>query len=183
MSKTPNYTHFNLKRVELLKNGGLAVEYSMQEQLGGDTYLKEFAVKDPRDPHPDLMACFSKCESILALTWGFHDLMSLINSDGFKATPEQKKQAEKAHSLQVQSIDAKSISLSGKDKMRGAIISGAKTTESGNVAINSPRVVFDRNSFGIEEDLEEIIDTLQSEVFDYLYKGKGAQLQIFAESA
>ena len=38
-------------------------------------------------------------------------------------------------------------------------------------------------SFGFEEELETIVDAIKKEVYEYLFKGKQAQLTLFGEQS
>ena len=46
-------------------------------------------------------------------------------------------------------------------------------------AINSPRLKFNTETFGFEEELEAIVADIENEVYAFLFKGKKAQLELF----
>ena len=49
------------------------------------------------------------------------------------------------------------------------------------VCINSPRLRFSTETWGFEEELENIIAEIESEVYAFLFKGKKAELTLFGE--
>ena len=78
-------------------------------------------------------------------------------------------------------IKANGIAISGEGDNRGIIITGTFEVLSGRtVAINSDRITFNGESaYGFDLPiLEEIVDTIENETFEYAYNGRKAQLEI-----
>lgn len=179
--KDPNRKSFLLRKVKRLKSGGLQVDFTVRETAGGETYEREETHKNARDPHPDLLGRLDDFDVMLAVTLRFKELLTVVRSDEFKATKDQNKKAEKAYDWIIQHIDVNGLALSGQDDNRGVIIMGTLKTEAGpNVALNSPRLKFNATTYGFEEALEDRIDQLEEEVYQYIYKGKAAQLDMFS---
>ena len=75
-------------------------------------------------------------------------------------------------------ISTVGISLSGT----GVVLTGLyRVANDQCVAVNTPRIRTDSDSFGFEDELRDLVQTIEDEVFAYLYEGKQAQLQLFGE--
>ena len=97
----------------------------------------------------------------------------MIETPNFKATKEQKNIARDFAEEALQNIEIRGISLSGKDDNVGVVISGLFTVANNyKTAINSPRIKFNSDSFGFEEELENIISEIEQETYLFLFKGK-----------
>ena len=95
----------------------------------------------------------------------------------------QKEIAEDFAKEMMNNIEVRGISLSGKDDNAGVIITGLFTTYNNQkTCINSPRIKLSVDSFGFEEELEEIVTEIEEEVYDFLFKGKKAQLELFGQN-
>ena len=72
------------------------------------------------------------------------------------------------------------MSFSGQDDNVGVVLTGLFTVSNNQkTAINSPRLKFNTETFGFEEELEEIVANIETEVYAFLFKGKKAQLELF----
>lgn len=72
------------------------------------------------------------------------------------------------------------MSYSGQDDNVGVVLTGLFTVSNNqNTAINSPRLKFNTETFGFEEELEAIVADIENEVYAFLFKGKKAQLELF----
>ena len=49
-------------------------------------------------------------------------------------------------------------------------------------ALNTPRIKFSSNVYGWEDTLEELIEEIREETYEYLFNGKRAQLSCFGEA-
>jgi hypothetical protein len=145
---------FQLKKTKL-KNGVVEVEYNLNLSTNGA--VRHPTIQDKIEmPHPDLIKSIESFHHILVNSWG------LDNEN------EQLKE----------SVTVTGIDLSGKDEMRGVIITGKKAVLSGNVAMNSPRIRFTGSAWGFEEETDTLSENHKKEVFSALYEGKSAQLEI-----
>ena len=72
------------------------------------------------------------------------------------------------------------MSFSGQDDNVGVVLTGLFTVSNNQkTAIKSPRLKFNTETFGFEEELEEIAADIETEVYAFLFKGKKAQLELF----
>ena len=80
----------------------------------------------------------------------------------------------------LKNIEVRGVSFSGQDDNVGVVLTGLFTVSNNQkTAINSPRLKFNTETFGFEEELEEIAADIETEVYAFLFKGKKAQLELF----
>lgn len=178
----PSEKDFTLTKVKLVKDGGLDAHFEVAQVIGNENYTKEYHVKNGMEVHPDLKKLFKRLQPIMARLFGKTSFLNLVESDDFNATAKQKDQAREYADGQTETIEATGVSFSGSGDNIGVVITGLVTFPNGQKgAVNSPRIKFDSFSFGFEEELEEICEDIETEVYDYLYKNKKAQLELFGE--
>lgn len=179
----PKKSSFELSKVKFLKGGGLDVHYSVTEVIDDESYTNKYHVESAKDVHPDLIELFVRIKPILARVFNITSFLTCISTDDFKANKMQKEIAEDFAKEMMNNIEVRGISLSGKDDNVGVIITGLFTTYNNQkTCINSPRIKLSVESFGFEEELEEIVTEIEEEVYDFLFKGKKAQLELFGQN-
>lgn len=96
---------------------------------------------------------------------------------------QPKKQSELSRDFadeMLKNIEVRGVSFSGQDDNVGVVLTGLFTVSNNQkTAINSPRLKFNTETFGFEEELEEIAANIETEVYAFLFKGKKAQLELF----
>ena len=108
--------------------------------------------------------------------------LAVIESTDFKANKKQQEFARDYADEVLKNIEVRGVSLSGQDDNVGVILTGLYTVYNNmKTAINSPRIKLSSVSFGFEEELEDILSEIESEVYLFLFKGKRAQLSLFGE--
>lgn len=179
----PKKGSFELSKVKFLKGGGLDVHYNVTEVIDDESYTNKYHVESAKDVHPDLIELFVRIKPILARVFNITSFLTCISTDDFKANKMQKEIAEDFAKEMMNNIEVRGISLSGKDDNVGVIITGLFTTYNNQkTCINSPRIKLSVESFGFEEELEEIVTEIEEEVYDFLFKGKKAQLELFGQN-
>ena len=157
MENKPEIQNFNLTKVKLLPGGGLAADYSASVIIKGEASTTDYSVSCNRDVHPDLAALFSGLRSLIARVFQWDGEM-------------------------VELIEVRGLSWSGKDDNEGIVITALYETANGQkVAINTPRIRLSSESFGFEQLLAEDAARIKSEVYEFLFNGKQAQLSLFGE--
>ena len=154
--------------------------YEVTEVIGEESYTNKFIVESAKDVHPDLKACFDRLKPIQARIYGMTSFLTLIDSPEFKATKKQNEAARAFSDEILKNIEVRGVSLSGSGDAVGIVLTGLLT--SGNnqkTAINTPRLKFNSEVYGFEEDLEEISGQIEKEVYEFLFNGKKAQLELF----
>lgn len=179
----PKKSSFELSKVKFLKGGGLDVHYNVTEVIDDESYTNKYHVESAKDVHPDLIELFVRIKPILARVFNITSFLTCISTDDFKANKMQKEIAEDFAKEMMNNIEVRGISLSGKDDNVGVIITGLFTTYNNQkTCINSPRIRLSVESLGFEEELEEIVTEIEEEVYDFLFKGKKAQLELFGQN-
>ncbi|MFR8207433.1 MAG: hypothetical protein ACLU99_14865 [Alphaproteobacteria bacterium] len=93
-----------------------------------------------------------------------------------KANQKQKDAARNFADEMLKNIEVRGVSLSGQDDNVGCVITGLFTVSNNQkTAINSPRLKFNTETFGFEEELEEIVADIENEVLRiFVQRQKGA---------
>lgn len=176
----PSEKNFTLGKVKSVKDGGLDAHYEVQESVGAEVYVKKVHEESAKDMHPDLAKCFKDLRPIMARIFNLTSFHTMLETPEFKATEKQKTSGREFADELLDKIDVRGISLSGQDDNVGVAITAVLTVMDGQkTCINSPRIKFASVKYGFEEELETIISTIESEVYQFLFKGKKAQLELF----
>jgi hypothetical protein len=180
----PNKANFSLEKVKLTKTGGLDVHYSVNEKLGAEFYSNKYHIMSSKDVHPDLRKLFSKLNPIVARVFNMDSFVTeVIESAGFDATDMQKELARDYAEACVDRISVRGISISGKDENQGVTIAGVyETDELIKTSICTPKINYATEVFGFESELEDIVFDIEDEVYQYLFEGKKAQLELFGDA-
>jgi hypothetical protein len=179
--RKPDRSSFDLEKVKVIKGGGLEISYEVEDMIGSEAYRDKDTKKSTKQPHPDLTQQLRLLIPMLARVYHFTFIREVINEPEFKAKPEQARFAERALQAIMEKITVTGVSVSGMDEHRGIIIMGTFNGDVLNVrmSINSHRIKFNSTTYGFKEGLEEIITKLTSEVYEYLFENKQAQLTMF----
>lgn len=180
--KTPSENAFALSKVKTIPGGGLDVHFEVEEACGAEVYRENYHLSSSKEIHPDLKSLFDKLKPIMARVYHLSFFRSLLETPDFKATQKQQELAEEAFKEVFAKLDVTGISLSGKDKNVGVVLTGTFTADSNQkMAINSHRMKFSDTRYGFEEEMEAIIGKIETEVYAFLFKNKRAQLELFDE--
>lgn len=178
--KVPTKEKFALSKIKLVKDGGIEVIYEVTEVIGNESYTNKLHVESAKDIHPDLRKLFNQLRPIMGRVFNVTSYLSMVESPDFKATKAQKDLARNFADECLDNIEVRGVSLSGQGDNVGVVLTGLFTVNNGmKTAINSPRMKFDVESFGFEEELENIVSAIEEESYKFLYEGKRAQLSLF----
>lgn len=176
----PTKEKFSLSKVKLLKDGGLDVHYEVTEVVGNESYTNKYHVESAKDIHPDLRECFDRLRPIMGRIFNITSFLSMVETSDFKATKKQSKLSRDFADEMLKNIEVRGVSFSGQDDNVGVVLTGLFTVSNNQkTAINSPRLKFNTETFGFEEELEAIVADIENEVYAFLFKGKKAQLELF----
>lgn len=178
--KTPSENAFALSKVKVISGGGLDVHFEVEEACGAEVYRENYHLSSSKEIHPDLKKLFDQLKPIMARVYHLSFFRSLIETPDFKATKKQQELAEEAFKEVLAKLNVTGISLSGKDNNVGVVLTGIFTADSNQkMAINSHRMRFADERYGFEEEMERIIGEIESEVYQFLFKGKKCQMELF----
>lgn len=176
----PTKEKFSFSKVKLLKDGGLDVHYEVTEVVGNESYTNKYHVESAKDIHPDLRDCFDRLRPIMGRIFNITSFLSMVETSDFKATKKQSELSRDFADEMLKNIEVRGVSFSGQDDNVGVVLTGLFTVSNNQkTAINSPRLKFNTETFGFEEELEEIAADIENEVYAFLFKGKKAQLELF----
>lgn len=176
----PSEKSFALSKVKTLKDGGLDVHYEVTETIGNESYTNKYHVESAKDIHPDLRKCFDRLRPIMGRIFNITSFLSMVETYDFKANKNQKEVARNFADEMLKNIEVRGVSYSGQDDNVGVVLTGLFTVSNNQkTAINSPRLKFNTEAFGFEEELEAIVADIENEVYAFLFKGKKAQLELF----
>lgn len=178
----PTEKDFNLSKVKLLPKGGIQAEYQVTQTIDGDASLIDRNETCTRDVHPDLAAAFEDLRPIVGRVFNITSFLTLLESDEMKL-PESKIMLARSFADELLSkIEVRGVSWSGTGDNVGVVITAVFETPNGlKTCINTPRIKMAQISFGFEEELETIAESIKTEVYAYLFKGKQAQLSLFGQ--
>lgn len=180
----PTEKNYNLSKVKLNPNGGLQADYQVTETVGGEPSVTDYHASVSRDIHPDLRGLFEDLRPIVARVFNITSFLTFLDSDEMKL-PESKKMLARSFADElIAKIDVRGVSWSGTDDNTGVVITAVFETPNGlKTCINTPRIKIATISFGFEEELEKIVDAIKTEVYQFLFNGKQAQLSLFGAPA
>ena len=180
----PTEKNYNLSKVKLNPNGGLQADYQVTETVGGEPSVTDYHANVSRDIHPDLRGLFEDLRPIVGRVFNITSFLTFLDSDEMKL-PESKKMLARAFADElIAKIDVRGVSWSGTDDNTGVVITAVFETPNGlKTCINTPRIKMATISFGFEEELEKIVEAIKTEVYQFLFNGKQAQLSLFGEQA
>lgn len=180
----PTKEKFSLAKVKLLKDGGLDVHFEVTEVVGNESYTNKYHVLSAKDIHPDLRKLFKDLCPIMGRVFNITSFKSMIATPDFKATKKQIEIADSFANECLGNIEVKGVSLSGQDDNVGVVLTGLFTVSNNQkTAINTPRMKYAVETFGFEEELENIVCDIENEVYEFLFEGKRAQMDLFGADA
>lgn len=176
----PSEKAFALSKVKTLKDGGLDVHYEVTETIGNESYTNKYHVESAKDIHPDLLDCFDRLRPIMGRIFNITSFLSMVETSDFKATKKQSELSRDFADEMLKNIEVRGVSFSGQDDNVGVVLTGLFTVSNNQkTAINSPRLKINTETFGFEEELENIVCDIENEVYEFLFEGKKAQLELF----
>lgn len=180
--RTPSESAFALSKVKIIPGGGLDVHFEVEEACGSEVYDEKYHLASTKGIHPDLQKLFDSLRPIMARVYHFTFFRSVMDVPDFKATKRQRELAEKAYKEIEDKLKITGLSLSGKDDNVGVVLTATFTADSNQkMAINSHRMKFSDERYGFEEEMEDIVGKIESEVYQFLFKNKKQQMELFDE--
>jgi hypothetical protein len=181
---------FKLRHVKYSPNNAkLTATFTDSKEASNGTFVNlDHQVTSDAPPHPDFLKTLEELKPMLAQASGLTRVISamkkLQGSESKVALEVLAGDLEQIEQEILADLTVTGISLSGQEDNEGVIITGVYDNGSAKLAKNSPRITFNRDIYGFEEDLQELCDTLVEETRKYATEGKSAQLSLdLTESA
>ena len=177
----PTEKDFNLSKVKLLPKGGIQAEYQVTQTVDGENSLIDRNETCTRDVHPDLLGLFEDLRNIVARVFNITSFLTFLDAEVVNHNVQDRARAFADELLEK--IEVRGLSWSGTGDKSGVVITAVYETANGlKTCINTPRIVLATISFGFEEELEAIVESIKKEVYAYLFKGKQAQMSLFGDN-
>lgn len=172
---------FNLSKVKMLPKGGIQAEYQVTQIVDGETSLIDRNETCTRDVHPDLLGLFDDLRTIVGRVFNITSFLTFLDAE---VVPHNLADRARAFSDELLAkIEVRGVTWSGTGDKSGVVITAVYETANGlKTCINTPRIVLATISFGFEEELETIVESIKKEVYAYLFRGKQAQMSLFGEN-
>lgn len=172
---------FNLTKVKLLPNGILA-EYTITEEVKGEMVTTDYSVTKNATPHPDLVTALAGLRGIIAQTFRFSALVSVVEDNAEHVKASLLQEVKDTFGEILDGIAIKGVSWSGTGTKQGVVLTALFDVGNGvKTAINTPRIRLASETYGFEEVLSQMLDKVTAEVYAFLFEGKQAQLSLFGE--
>jgi hypothetical protein len=176
------YDNFELKRVKFIPNG-LEVDYNDCMNVDGETVKTFHKVKNPEYPHPDLRNEADKLRGYIVRLMGLMNFANITYlSDLSKQDKELDKQFQDFFEIQSTRIMIREIV---RDEEKNTVIIKYEFTGT-NLSpfkMQTPKINLEGEILKFEIDMDTDLEGIKHEIFDYLFKGKRAQLSMFGEIA
>lgn len=177
-----NEPKFDLKKIKINPDGKVEISYKSENGEEGRASYDEIVVISDRWPHPDLREAIKKLNVFLADANGLRPYRNLPHIPPGKI--EKWNQKEIQDILEVldnhvyAGVEASGIALYGKDHDLGVIITGKHQTKTSAVAMNSPKLRVNGDSFGFEASVFDVVDEIVEEARKFVFDKKSAQMQM-----
>ncbi|MGL4598534.1 MAG: hypothetical protein ACRCYO_13535 [Bacteroidia bacterium] len=170
-----------MKKIKFLPSGEIGVVYFMTNPDTGKR--RKIDMEFDLMPHVDL------CEAVKALAPFMAEAMDLFaHRPKFKLNPERKARWEAVEDILktldgevIASVIPKGIIIKGEGDSMNVKIVGNYKTKTQEVAMNTPKIFKDSDSFGFEDKLFMLIDRVIAEAKEYAINEKSSQLKLDLE--
>lgn len=176
------YDNFELKRVKFIPNG-LEVDYNDCMNVDGETVKTFHKVKNLEYPHPDLQNEAGKLRGYIVRLMGLMNFANITYlSDLSKQDKELDKQFQDFFEIQSTRIMIREI-VRDEEKNTVIIKYEFTGTDLSLFKMQTPKINLEGEILKFEIDMDADLEGMKHEIFDYLFKGKRAQLSMFGEIA
>lgn len=176
------YDNFELKRVRFIPNG-LEVDYNDCMNVDGEAVKTFHKVKKPEYPHPDLPNVAGKLRGYIVRLMGLMNFENITYlSDLSKQDKELGKQFQDFFEIQSTRVLIREI-VRDEEKNTVIIKYEFTGTDLSLFKMQTPKINLEGEILKFEIDMDADLEGMKHEIFDYLFKGKRAQLSMFGEIA
>lgn len=176
------YDNFELKRVKFIPNG-LEVDYNDCMNVDGEIVKTFHKVKNPEYPHPDLHHATETLRKYIVRLMGLMNFANITYlSDLSKQDKELDKQFKDFFEIQATRIMIREI-VRDEEKNTVIIKYEFTGTDLSLFKMQTPKINLEGEVLQFEIAMNTDLEGMKHEIFDYLFKGKRAQLSMFGEIA
>jgi hypothetical protein len=173
-------SRFKLEKIKIVSGGGVSMKFKTTRVIGSDSYEDTEDLKSSKEAHPDLVDLFTKMRAMVGQIIGLTSIREVVNSPKFGGDKIQSKAIDSYIDEMLKKIKITGISISGKDKNKGVVITSTYQVDNKQViALNTPRIMLSAESRGFEQDLENLVEEIENESFEFCFKNKVANPEMF----
>lgn len=169
--------NFRLKKVKLLNELGVEVTYLQKITKGQETYWDEHTIKSAIQRHPDLDNAVECLKIHVARIYG------LLAIGMYKSEKDMTKKEKELLETTLDCLKISGVILTGSvdEETSGILVTSQRKIfeNKATVVMNTPNIQFDNPIYDYANDLKSIALDVQNEVYQYLFKGKYAMLDLF----
>lgn len=179
----PPKENFNLTKLNISSKKGVNIHYDVSRIVGESVFNEKIHIESQETPHPDMLRLLKSLRPMMARIIKQTAFKSVLESPEFKATAKQKEFGETYAEKLLEDIEIRGFSLNGSGDNNGVVITSVFTVGNGQaISINSHNIKLSVETYGFEDVLESVLMDVESEVYDFLFNGKKAQLELFDAS-
>lgn len=174
---------FELSKLKIESSGKTTISYKKTITDGSASYAEDIEMTSPRTPHPDMYAAVNALQKPLAEA---NDLF--VHRDDSAISPSNREKLENDKIFQrilglwdkkvLDSVEVSGLSVQGDLETGSCVITGKHSVHGTAVAMNSPRISFEGNTFKIETEVRNLMKAIHEECYLYIFEGKAAQQEI-----
>lgn len=129
-------------------------------------------------PHPDLQEKMDQLKVYMATRLGLLEGWDFAR-ESLKKNPNYLQNAIAGHGVAKERCNVGGLTFLGTGETYGVSITGSiKTPTNGSVGLAVPKISFDKDDLGYEDEVKEICDEITNEVYNYLILRKKEQTNI-----
>ena len=169
-----------LSKLKLKDDGTLTIEYieKRESAAGIETITHTAACEGQR--HPDLDNLVSELKPYVLQNMGITAVATKVAMDvlGVKKLDKvQNAHKEKVLIPVSDRVQIIGVSIGGSEQLLGAVISAKfKGFNDAYCAVSTPRICYESDKLGFEEDVQDIVNRISAEAFRYV-DGKRSQIE------
>lgn len=173
---------YALNKVALVPGGGIKASYMVYQVIDEKPCTIGRTDTCTRDVHPHLTDLFEELRNYVAQAFYMTTFLDMVEA-GDWGVPEDRKLAAHAFADSIiEQIHVNGIAWYGQGNDTSVVLTaviefpkGLKTT------IRTPKIKLGNMLFGFEGQLSLAAESIQTEVFQYLFEGKQGQVEVFGE--
>lgn len=173
---------FELSTIKVDKEGRVVAKWREIINEGDSVYADTKSIETPRICHPDLQEALENLRECLAKANGLYSHRLISNMEPalreFMENKSGVRILNKLDGIITESVEVSGVSLGGDLETGWCVITGKHKVHNTAVAMNSPKIKFNGETFGFEETLSGLVKNLVDEVYEYIFNAKGAQQTI-----
>lgn len=173
--RTIEFQHFDLMKFKITKEGVDVTHHESGDDPGGMTKTGE------SQPHPDLKKKMDELKLYMATRLGLLEGWDFAR-EHLKGDLDLLKIAIDARKEIIDRCNINGLTFLGEGETLGVSITGSLAVpKGGSIGMAVPKITFDSDKLGYEKEVQQICEEIKSEVYQYRFQSKKAQLDIKTE--